>query len=262
MLELYHGEPNMFSLKPLIALHEKDLDFVGHYVDFPSFEHLALPVTKSGIEVRHNPEGDGPILVHRGMAMTKSFFIMLYLDEAYPETPLRADDPVARWRVLMWARFLNEVAAPAIGTLGCHKYLVPELKRRDRKAAANAISTITSREQQDGWRAALDNSYSEELLADSRRKAELSVKKVEGALADGDWLAGPGYSLADIDAFALLRPLAKMAPELLNDTNAPRTISWLARIEERAAVKAALAESKTGKPETSFTPGCEHSRWG
>lgn len=257
MLELFHGEPNMFSLKPLIALHEKGLEFASHYVDFAALEPSPH---RSTTEVRHDPEGEGPVLVDQGQPMTESSFIGLYLDEAYPAIPLRGVQPENHWQVLMWARFLNEVAAPAISTLGCHRYLAPALKKRSREDTERAIAKMSSKEQQDGWRAALDDSYTEELLAESRRKAELAVKKIEMALAQGAWLAGPSYSLADIDAFALLRPLARMLPDLVHA--APNTAAWLDRIEIRPAVRKALAASKTGEPETSFTPGPEHSRWG
>jgi glutathione S-transferase len=260
MIELYHGEPNMHALKPLVALHEKGLPFTSRFVDYAKFEHARL--FQDVFEVRQNPEGEGPVLVDHGVPMTESAFITLYIDEAYPGKPLRSQDAENRWRVLMWARFLNEVTAPAVGTLGCQKFLAQELKARDRLEMEKDIAALPSKEQQDGWRAALYNSYSEDQLADCRRKAEMSVKKVEAALESSDWLAGPDFSIADIDAFALLRPLAKNFPELLNDKNAPNTVRWLGRIEGRPSVKAALATSKTGKPETSFTPGSEHSRWG
>ena len=76
MLELYHWEPNTFSLKPLIVLGEKGLDFKSHYVDFLSFGQYALPVS-GAMEVKHNPELDGPVLVVDDTPMTESFFITL-----------------------------------------------------------------------------------------------------------------------------------------------------------------------------------------
>ncbi len=85
---------------------------------------------------------------------------------------------------------------------------------------------------------------------------------MEDALASGDWLAGPAYSLADIDAFALLAPVSGLAPDILDEKTAPRTTAWLTRILRRPAVAAAFAKSKTGKPLASFVPGPEHSRWG
>lgn len=262
MLELYHWEPNTFSLKPLITLNEKGLEFTSRYVDFLAFEHCDLADLNAMMEVQHNPEGEGPILVDRGTAMTESFFITLYLDEAFPEVPLRPTDPEGHWRVLMWARFCNEVLEPAVSTLGAHKYLAPALKTRDRKAADAALKTMPTLEQQQGWTMALNDAYPDELIEDSRRKLALGVKKVEETLETGDWLAGSAYSLADIDLFALLHPAEGLAPDIVNANAAPRTMAWLAQIRERPAVKAALATSKTGRPEQCFTPGPEHSRWG
>jgi glutathione S-transferase len=261
MLELYHWEPNTLSLKPLIVLHEKGLGFTSRYVDLLSLPGTALPAEiASTMEVTHNPEGHGPILVDRGTPMTESFFISLYLDEAYPQKPLRAADAANRWRVLMWARFVNEVLEPAVSTLGAKKYLVPALRKRERRDVEKAIARMPTREQREGWTTALDDSYADELLADSRRKLGLGVRKVEDTLAHGDWLAGPDYSLADIDAYALIAPARDLAPELLADV--PRTGAWLSRIDARSAVAAALGASRTGKPHEAYAPGPEHSRWG
>jgi glutathione S-transferase len=262
MLELYRWEPNTFSLKPLIVLHEKGLEFADRYVDYLSFEQYDLPMMATSLEVRYNPEGEGPILVDRGAPMTESFFISLYLDEAYPARPLRPADAAGRWRVLMWARFVNEVLTPAVSTLGCHKYLAPALRSRGRRDIEKTIERMPTKEQRDGWLAALNNAYPEELLADSRRKVGVAVKKMEEALAGADWLAGDAYSLADIDAFALLAPVPMLADDLLNARVSPHAAAWLERIRTRPAVQAALASSKTGKPHEAFTPGPEHSRWG
>lgn len=261
MLELYHGEPNTFSLKPLIVLHEKGLDYASHYVAPTDFDAVPAAI-RDAMEVQYNPEGDGPILVDHRTAMTESFFVSLYLDEAFPQVPLRASDAANRWRVLMWARFMNEVLAPAVVTLGCYKYLSPWLKTQNRADIERAIAAMPTPERRSGWTTALHGSYSPELIEDSRRKVALGVKKVEDALASGAWLAGPAYSLADIDAFALLAPVSGLAPDLLDEKSAPRTTAWLTRILRRPAVTAAFAKSKTGKPLESFAPGPEHSRWG
>ncbi len=259
MLDLYHWEPNTFSLKVLIALHEKNIPFTGHYVDVLKFEQYALPFA-ARTEVAHNPELDGPVLVSNGTAMTESFFITLFLDESAADAPLRPSGAYGRWEVLAWARFLNEVVAPAVGTLGAKKYLAPALASRNRADIEKAIAAMPTEEQKAGWRMALDDSYSDELLEDCRRKAAIGVGKIEAALAKSDWLVGAAYSLADIDAFSLIDPLKDLVPELLAE--AGRTRSWLRRICMRPAVKAALGASRTGKPKQAYTPGPEHSRWG
>jgi GST-like protein len=261
MLELYHWEPNTFSLKPLIVLHEKGLAFTSRYTDFGALEQYALPATvASAMEVQHNPELDGPILVVDGTPMTESFFISLYLDEAYPQKPLRPSDAYERWRVLMWARFVNEVLEPAVSTLGAKKYLSPALAGRDRRDVEKTIARMPTQEQREAWTAALDNACTDELVADSCRKIGLGVKKIEDALGTSEWLVGSAYSLADVDAYAILSPVRVLAPDLLKD--APRTAAWLWRIDARPAVQAALKTSRTGKPQEAYTPGPEHSRWG
>jgi glutathione S-transferase len=262
MPALYHWEPNTFSLKPLIALNEKKVEFESRYVDFLAFEHAKIPATDTTIESAHNPEGEGPVLVHKGVAMSESFFICLYLDEAFPEVALRPKDAYGRWRVLAWARFVNEVLSPAVSTLGCHAYLAPALKKRDRASVERAVEKLPALEQRNGWLAALDDSYSEDLLADSKRKLGIAVKKTEDALAQSEWLIDGVFSLADIDAFSLLNAAPKLAPDIVNGQSSPKTMAWLDKIRNRPAVRAAFAAAKTSWPDTAFTPGPEHSRWG
>lgn len=259
MIELYHWEPNMFSLKPLIVLHEKGIPFAGRYTDFGSLEPLP-DVIAGRMEVAHNPERDGPVLVSDGVPMTESFFVSLYLDEAYAEHPLRPRDAHGRWRILMWARFVNEILEPAVSTLGAQKYLVPSLANLDRHNTEKMIERLPAKERRDAWTAALNGAYPDDLVEDSRRKLALGIKKIETALADSEWLAGSEYTLADIDAYAILSPVRELAPELLED--AERARDWLARVDARPAVQAAVAASRTGKPREAFTPGPEHSRWG
>jgi glutathione S-transferase len=81
-------------------------------------------------------------------------------------------------------------------------------------------------------------------------------------LANGAWLAGPDYSIADIDAFAMLRVIGDLAPEVVNAEATPRILEYVARISARPAVQAALASSRSGRPEQHFVPGVEPSRWG
>jgi GSH-dependent disulfide-bond oxidoreductase len=262
MLELYHWEPNGAFLKPLIALHEKGLAFGSRYVDVLSFERYRPGFLEASRETQLNPEGEGPVLVHDGKQITESLFILEYLEDAFPATPLRPADALSHARILAWARFINEVFMPAVSTLGCHTYLAPQFKGRDIKAFESSIARIPMQHVQEGWRAALTDDYSPELLEDSHRKVSLSVRRIEDALVSADWLVGSSYSLADIDAFSICHSLTELTPGIVNDVAMPRLMSWLTRIRSRPAVRAALALSRTGKPEQAFVPGPEHSRWG
>ena len=96
----------------------------------------------------------------------------------------------------------------------------------------------------------------------ARERLKFPVSRIESTLASEEWLAGPRYSIADIDAYAMLRTLPDLAPDVVNESVTPRLWEYLQRISQRPAVKAALAMSRSGKPEQHFVPGVEPSRWG
>jgi glutathione S-transferase len=185
-----------------------------------------------------------------------------YLEDAFPDRPLRPAEPIGQARILAWARFINEVLMPAANTLGCKSYLAPWLRGTNSASVLPLLERIPLQFLQDGWRLALADGYSSELLEDSKRKVALSVKRIEDALGATGWLVGSVYSLADIDAFAICNALTTLTPDIANAEVAPRLLEWLNRIRSRPAVRAALATSRTGKPEQAFAPGPEHARWG
>ena len=150
---------------------------------------------------------------------------------------------------------------PAVSTLGCRAYLAPRLTGRDPARLASLADRMPNY-LRDGWQSAFSNTYSEDLIADSRRKVALGVRRLEDALAGSPWLVGAAYTLADIDAFAICNSLPTLEPQLVSESATPRLWQWLIRMRNRPAVHAALAASRTGKPEQAFAPGPEHSRWG
>ena len=259
MLELYHWEPNGSWLKPMIALHEKGLPFRSHYVDVLALE--PYPDAPRARETRLPLEGEGPVLVDDGRQISESLFMLEYLEDAFAAPALRPTEPILHARILAQGRFINEVFMPAVSTLGCQRYLVPQLKARAATVAARAAQ-IPTQYLREGWQSALADHYPSELIADSRRKVALGVRRFEDTLAGSAWLIGSTYSLADIDAFAICNALPMLTPDLVNHAATPHLLQWLERVRARPAVRAALAMSRTGQPEQAFAPGPEHSRWG
>jgi len=263
MLELYHWEPNTFSLKALIGLNEKGVEFTSRYVDWTAFEQFGAG-PKLNLEAEHNPETEGPILVNGDAAVSESFFMLEYLEDAFPNqgTKLKIGTPYGDWQVQVWGRFVGERAAPAVSTLGCHKYLVPALKEKRINSTDEVLAKMNTQERKVAWWEALEDSYTDDAVEESRRKAGLLVDRIEAALESGDFLVENTFTAADIDAFALANSLPKLIPDVANAAKAPRFMAWLERMRARPSVKKALATTKTGKPDEAFTPGPEHARWG
>jgi glutathione S-transferase len=261
MLALYHSEPNTFSLKPLIALAEKQAEFVSHPFDPLRFEQFAPDFPRS-VESGLQLEREGPVLVHDDTVISSSFFMLEYIAEALPGIELLPGNAYEHYRTRAWGQYLGLQLGPGVSALGCAKYLAPALRQLDAAQLRARIEHIEPQERRAAWLAVIDGSYSEQVLARTREQLKIPVKRVEGALAKSPWLAGASYSIADIDAFSMLTTLPDLAPEVVSETSTPRLVQFLNRVRERAAVKAALAYSRTGKPHQAFVPGGEPSRWG
>lgn len=235
MLELYHAEPVANSMKPLICLKEKGLDFVSHYVDLLRFE-------QHGPEfVKINPNGQVPVLVHDGAVITESTVINEYLEDVFPDVRLRPADPVARARTRVWSKFVDEYFCPALSMIGWHIMVRRIAKAIDKGEFEKLLERIPLPEQREKWATVAGESFTEAQLADSRRRCGISIQRMEDILAKHRWLAGPEYSLADVNSYSMVAGIPRLMPEHMNETDTPRACEWLRRMDERPAVKAALA---------------------
>ena len=83
MLELYHNGASTCSQKVRMILAEKGLDYTSHPVDLIAGEQHAPAYIKL------NPNHVVPTLVDDGAVLIESTLINEYLDEAFPEPPMR-----------------------------------------------------------------------------------------------------------------------------------------------------------------------------
>ena len=256
-LELFHWEPNTYFLKPLIALEEKGARFTSRWFDPTQFGQFAADFPRN-TESTLQLEREGPLLVHGDTIVSSSFFMLEYIAEALPGVELRPGDAFAHYQARASAQFLNGLGAD-VSVLGCIRYLAPALKSRDPQALKSQLAAIEPLERRNSWMALLDGTYDEKLVTG---RLQFPLGRVEQTLSSSPWLAGSAYSIADIDAFALLRCLPTLTPDLVNRQATPRIVDFLDRMHERPAVKKALGLSQSGKPHEAFVPGAEPSRWG
>ena len=239
MLTLYHWEPNANSGKPMLALKEKGVDFESHYLDLLNFDQHSPEYLKI------NPSGTIPAMVHDGLVLTESTAIMEYVDETFPGLALRPDDPVERWRMRWWMRFFDQYFAPSLSMIGWSVFVGPSVRERDPDELKRAIERIPLKERRIAWSKAIYNTFSEEELAESRRRIFVGTHALEEALSQRPWVAGDTYSLADINGFNLGYALPLAQPQVCNDEATPHIMAWLRRIYARPAAKATWAMGRT-----------------
>lgn len=78
MLTLYSFGPGANSLKPMLALYEKGLEFTGRFLDPAKFEH------HEDWYKAINPRGQVPALDHDGKIIVESTVICEYLEDVFP----------------------------------------------------------------------------------------------------------------------------------------------------------------------------------
>jgi len=261
MLELHHFEPNIYFLKPIVALKEAGAVFASRYFDPTTFVQCSAEFPHN-VESSLQLEREGPILVDGTTVLSSSFFILEYIAESFPAARLLPGDAYEHYRARAWGQFIALQISPGVCALGCAKYLAPLLKARDQGELGARIARIEPQERRAAWMAVIDGTLSEATLATVRERLKMPVKRIEEALGKGAWLAGPAYSIADIDAFAMLSPLPDLAPELVSERATPRVVEFLARVRARPAVQQAFAAAQTPRPHEAFVPGAEPSRWG
>jgi glutathione S-transferase len=261
MLELYTSEPNTFFLKPLIALAEKQATFTTHYFDAVNFEQFdgGFP---ADLESSLQLEREGPLLVDDGTLISSSFFMLEYISESLPGPSLVPTNAYDAYRARAWGQFLGATLGSSVPVLGAAKYLGPRLAQLESAWVDQRIAAIEPVERRAGWQALRDGTYTEGYLKAAHDRLAAPVARVEKALQEGPWLAGPAFSVADIDAYAMLCVLPDLAPARVNPGVTPRTSEYLARIAARDSVRAALSSARTAHPERQFVPGLEASRWG
>jgi glutathione S-transferase len=242
MLELYHAEPGANSLKSMLCLKEKGLDFVSHYLNLAEFEQHDPEFVKI------NPNGQVPVLVHDGAVICESTLINEYLEDVFPEPPLRPSDPVDRAHMRFWTKFVDEYFCPALSVLGWQRIIKSMVEHLSEEEFEAKIARIPLKEQQDKWRTAATQSFPKEQLDDCQRKVEESLKQIEAALHKSEWIAGPDYTLADISCFAMMAPMPRFNDHTMNQEKTPKCMDWHARMMERPAVKETFAMAKRPLP--------------
>lgn len=256
---LYHGEPNGPSLAVLAALGESGLTVECRPIDLLSGERHRLPGLTERTALDMGVEGEGPVLVIDGEAMTESVFIAQFLDESGANT-LQPKDAYSHWQMLMWCRRITERAAPAAAFLGCKAQAHEVLSAIPDQDWEDGLDAIASDDLRARWSAVRAGDFPEGPTTDSLIKVTDAVDMVEKQLGDGrQWLMGE-LTIADFETFGWLAGMVDLVPAAFSGK--PAVAAWLDRVRARPSVKAALILAKAARPEESWAPGPEINRWG
>jgi glutathione S-transferase len=238
VIVLHHGGAMGHSASVLVMLAEKKLAFESREVDLAGFAQHAPAF------LAVNPAGQVPVLEVDGRRFTESIFILLYLDEAFPDPPLGGVDPRARYAAHKWGKYVETHLAPNLAMAGW-------AVRGTAPATRTGFDRLTP-ERRLLWNRACDG-FNDTEIANARAAIAKAIERAGEDLAEGAWLAGADYGVADIAVF----PHMLHARDLGFAMPAPVT-AWLDRMAARPQVREALA--KGGRAVATMGP--ERGRWG
>src|SRR5579875_1759919 len=212
MLELYHHGNSVCAQRVRLVLEEKGLAWRERFVDiFAGQQHQPD-------YLKLNPRGVVPTLVHDGRAIRESTVICEYLEEAFPQRPLRPAEPYARAQMRLWTKLPDESIHAACAAVTFSTYFRYAVIKRTPAEVAAMAPEVTG----------LLRSY-DKMLAD-----------MEGVLTRCRWLLGEDYSLADIAMIPYVDRLARLGLEGLWRPARPHLTRWYEAVRERPNYAAAI----------------------
>lgn len=237
MLELYHFPFSTCSQKVRLVLAEKDLDFVSHEVD------ILAGAQHDPAYTALNPLHVVPTLVDDGNVLIESTLINEYLDEAYPDPPLRPQAPVARHALRLWTKRLDDRvhASTAVVTfsLGPRNFVL-QMPEEIREANIAAIPDARDRAAR---RSVIEHGIKAPEFAGALGTMIELLDRAESALDARPWLSGDSFGLADAAVLPYVLRLDHLAmTPLLGGEARPALADWYARCRARPSFETAVSK--------------------
>jgi len=130
---------------------------------------LAGGVLEAALVVGEPGEGQVPVLDHDGVIITHTTVINEYLEDVFPDVPLRPRDPVAAARMRYWNKFVDEHVMNHVSMHGWHRMVGIIARKIDSGEFEKLMENIPLPDQRKKWKAARSG-FSEADLANATEK--------------------------------------------------------------------------------------------
>jgi glutathione S-transferase len=231
-LTLYHHNSSVCAAKVRVALAEKGLAWDGRLMrlDGDQFDpdYLAL-----------NPAAVVPTLVHDGVVVTESTVILEYLDDAFPDPPLRPAKPGDRAtarRLMMRLEGGSEGLhhAASVLTYGiAHRHrLIADAGGADRARLAPVIAAQMNPESRAWLEDVVYHGIDAPAVRESLLRFEGLMADFETRLASQEWLTGQRYAVTEA-AYAPYMVRLEMLHLGFLWRDRPGVSAWVDRLKAR-----------------------------
>jgi glutathione S-transferase len=240
MLELFHHGSSVCAAKVRVTLAEKGLEWKGHYVDILKGEQFDPSYMKL------NPKAVVPTLIHDGRTIVESTVICEYLDEVFPEPPLKPADAHDRAEMRVWTKAVDELLHPMCAEItfsSSHRHIVARLGP---EGLAKFLASTPPISVTAAWHERKKVIVTQGLKAPgidkSFRLYDSFLAKMEDRLKFSPWLAGNTFSLADVAITPYVTRLEMLSMSEMWTKSRPRLTDWFERMKGRPTYKPQLRD--------------------
>ncbi len=233
MLKLYHGENSVCSQKVRVALAEKSLEWESVLLDLGKGDQFAPAY------LALNPDAVVPTLVHDDLVVRESSVIIEYVDRLSPSNPLMPTAVPAEMATRLWlirAISIHE----AINTMSFATVQRQRVLRLAPEAVEAEIARLPNPQVAAKRRDIFANGIESVFVAGALRVLTLVFRDMQSALADGPWLTGDRYALADTTLIAYVDRLDRLGLKGLWEGRFSRVEPWLRASQARPSYNVAI----------------------
>jgi glutathione S-transferase len=249
MVTLYHGRTSVCSIKARLALAEKGISFESRLMTLrgDQFDPAYLKL---------NPNAVVPTLVHDGGVIIESTVIMRYVDEAFPGPALTPSEALARAKVRMTEKLMDEHVHNACTTLTFATANRASLARLTPDELEVELAKSPDPKRAEIKRQVVRHGLDAPVIPDALRQQEKLLTVIETAMKNGAFIAGPAWSLADAAATPYVWRLDKLKLAGMWD-HRPGVAAWYARIRQRPSFNTAVGDWITPADVQRYVEGPE-----
>lgn len=210
-----------------LVLSEKGLQWRENLLNLRKGDQFAPEYLKL------NPKAVVPTLVHDGRVIRESSIINEYVDQVFPEPPLKPADPYLRASMRLLIKIFDDDVHPSVGALVFATALRHQMKEmKSPEELEKHLRQIADPRRRERQRLGIELGLKSPAAQDAIVTLRKVIAEMEGRLDDSPWLAGNSYSLADAAAapYIVRMEAIGLGPMWSRSSVIPE---WLKRVEAR-----------------------------
>jgi glutathione S-transferase len=235
------------SIKARLALAEKGVGFDSRLMTLrgDQFEPAYMKL---------NPNAVVPTLVHDREVIIESTVIMHYVDEAFPGPALMPADPLARSKVRMIEKLMDEYVHVSCMTITFATANRAALAKLSAAALEAELAKAPDAKRSEIKRQVVADGLDAAPVADALHVHEKLLDAIDEAARRGPFIAGAGWSLADAAATPYVWRLDQLKLARMWDRR-PGVSKWYETIRSRDSFRTAVEDWVTPADRERYANG-------